>query len=151
IDEGHRESMRDVALDFDASAERAGAANLIVPRGGAWRGYYSFAAAATAALEAALRERKPAEHPLAGRVVTTVGVNGLARAPAFRVLKLGGSAILASRDKPAVQALAQELACRHVQLDAVYTTLHDVLIVCAEEQRHATLKSRGGEVGLHAG
>jgi 3-dehydroquinate dehydratase/shikimate dehydrogenase len=151
IDEGHRESMRDVALDFDASAERAGAADLIVPRGGAWRGYYAFAAAATAALEAALRERKPAEQPLAGRVVVIVGVNGLARAAAFRVLKQGGSAIIASRDKAAAQALAQELGCRHVQLDAVYTTLHDVLIVCAEEQRHATLKSRGGEVGLHAG
>jgi 3-dehydroquinate dehydratase/shikimate dehydrogenase len=151
IDAGHREAMRDVAIEFDPSAERAGAADLIVPRGGSWRGYYAFAWAAGAALETVLRDRKPGAEPLAGRIVMVVGTNGLARAMAFRVQKQGGSAIVASRDKGAAQALAQELGCRHVQLDAVYTTLHDVLIVCAEEQRHATLKSRGGETGLHAG
>jgi 3-dehydroquinate dehydratase/shikimate dehydrogenase len=151
IDEEHREGMRDVAMEFDASAERAGAADLIVPRGGSWQGYYAFDRAAAAALEAVLRERRPGGEPLAGRIVMIVGTNGLARAMASRVKKSGGSTIVASRDKAAAHSMAQELGCRHVQLDAVYTTLHDVLIVCAEEQRHATLKSRGGEIGLHAG
>jgi len=151
IDEGHREAMHDVALEFDATAERAGAADLIVPRGGSWQGYYAFDRAAAAALETVLRERKPSDAPLAGRIVVIVGTNGLARAMASRVKKSGANAIVASREKAAALALAQEIGCRHVQLDAVYTTLHDVLIVCAEEQRHATLKSRGGEIGLHAG
>ena len=151
IDEDHREAMRDLALEFDASAERAGAADLIVPRGGSWQGYYAFDRAAAAALEAVLRERKPGAEPLASRIVMVVGTNGLARAMASRVKKHGGNAIVASRDKAAAQGLAQELGCRHVQLDAVYTTLHDTLIVCAEEQRHATMKNRPSEVGVHAG
>src|SRR5262249_30835519 len=150
-DAEHREAMRDVAMEFDAGAERAGAADLIVPRGGSWHGYYAFAAAAAAALESLLGEHKPSDHPLARRVVVLVGVNGFARAMAYRIKKEGGSAIVASRDRTAAQTLAQELGCRHVGLDAVYTTLHDVLIVCAEEQRHAKLKPKGGDVGLHAG
>jgi shikimate 5-dehydrogenase len=151
IDEEHRESMREVALELDPSAERAGAADLIVPRGGSWQGYYAFDRAAATALESVLRERKPGDTPLAGRIVIIVGTNGLARAMAWRVKKQGGNAIIASRDKVAAQAMAQEIGCRHTQLDAVYTTLHDVLVVCAEEQRHARLKSHSGEVGLHAG
>src|SRR5262249_11171222 len=151
IDEVHREAMHELAIEFEAGADRAGAADLIVPREGTWHGYYSFDRAATAALEAVLRERQPGDKPLNGRTVMIIGANGLARAMAHRMQKNGGLPVVASRDKAAAQQPAQALGSRHVQFDAVYSTLHDVLIVCAEEQRHATLKHRPGETGLHAG
>jgi 3-dehydroquinate dehydratase/shikimate dehydrogenase len=151
VDEPHRKAMRDVVGELEAGAQRANAADLIAHQGDKWNGYYLFDRAATAALEATLRERKPGDKPIDGRTVMLIGVNGLARAMANRVTKSGGIAIIASRDKAAALQLAQEIGCRHVQLDGVYTTLHDVLIVCAEEQRHATLKNKPGEVGIHAG
>src|SRR5262249_34199405 len=52
--------------------------------------------------------------------------------------------------RAAAQQLAQALACRFVQFEAVYTTMHDVVIVCDDEAELA--KSRKGEAaGLHPG
>jgi shikimate 5-dehydrogenase len=151
IDAQHREAMHEVALEMEAGAQRAGAADLIVHQSGSWSGFHLLDRGAVDALEQVLGEQQPADQPLKGRTVMLIGVNGLARAIAYRLQKRGANVIVASRDKAAAHAMAQEQNCRHMQLDAVYTALHDVLIICAEEQRHATLKSKSGETGLHAG
>jgi 3-dehydroquinate dehydratase/shikimate dehydrogenase len=151
IDAQHREAMHEVALEMEAGARRAGSADLIVHQSGTWSGFHLLDRAATDALEHVLHGNHKTDQPLSGRTVMLIGVNGLARAMAYRVQKHGANVIIASRDKAAAHALAQEQNCRHVQLDAVYTALHDVLIICAEEQRHATLKPKSGETGLHAG
>jgi 3-dehydroquinate dehydratase/shikimate dehydrogenase len=151
IDAEHRGAMEELAVEMEAGARRAGAADLIVHQKGSWSGFHLLDRAAVDALEHVLREHQPSDQPMNGRTVMLIGVSGLARAMAYRVQKHGGNVIVASRDKAAAHAMAQEQNCRHVQLDAVYTTLHDVLIVCAEEQRHATLKAKSSEVGLHAG
>jgi 3-dehydroquinate dehydratase/shikimate dehydrogenase len=151
VDEEHSGAMGEVVTEMEHGAERAGIADAIVQSHGKWHGYYLQDRAAAAALEAVLNERTPADKPLEGRTVLLVGVTGAARAMAYRVKKRGGMPIIAGRDKAAALQIAQELGCRHVQLDAVYTTLHDVLIVCAVEQRHATLKNRPGETGVHSG
>jgi 3-dehydroquinate dehydratase/shikimate dehydrogenase len=151
IDTAHRAAMHETALDFEAGAQRAGGADIIVQQSGTWSGFHLLDRAATSALENVLNEHTASAQPLHGRTVLLVGVNGLARAIAYRVQKHGANVIIASRDKAAAHAMAQEQNCRHVQLDAVYSTIHDVVIVCAEEQRHATLKSKSGEIGLHTG
>jgi 3-dehydroquinate dehydratase/shikimate dehydrogenase len=151
IDSAHRAAMQETALELESNARRAGAADIIVQQSGTWSGFHLLDRAATSALEHVLGEHHPSDQPLNGRTVLLVGVNGLARAVAYRVQKHGATVIIASRDKAAAHAMAQEQNCRHVQLDAVYSTIHDVLIVCAEEQRHATLKSKSGETGLHTG
>jgi 3-dehydroquinate dehydratase/shikimate dehydrogenase len=151
IDDEHRAALRELAKEREPGAERSGVVDLLVHHHENWHGYYTLDRAAAAALEETLRERKPGDKPLEGRTVMLVGVNGTARAMAYRVHKRGGIPIVASRDKNAAQQLAQELGCRFIAFDAVYSTLHDVLIVCAQEQRHATLKGKPSETGVHAG
>jgi 3-dehydroquinate dehydratase/shikimate dehydrogenase len=151
LDEGHSAMLADLATERDNSAQRAGNVDALAQQQGAWHGHYLLERAATAALEHVLNERQPSDTPVNGRTVMLIGVNGLARAMTYRIKKLGGIPIVGSRDKAAAQQIAQEFGCRYVQLDAVYSTLHDTLIVCAEEQRHATMKNRPSEIGVHAG
>ena len=67
-----------------------------------------------------------------------------------RELKQRGSVlIIASHEREAAHQLAQELKCRYVQFEAMYSTIHDVLVVCDEEKQAG--KSRGGETGVHPG
>ena len=46
---------------------------------------------------------------------------------------------------------AQLFMCRHVQFEAIYSTMHDVLIVCSEEKEKLKDKARSGETGIHGG
>jgi 3-dehydroquinate dehydratase / shikimate dehydrogenase len=80
--------------------------------------------------------------------VMIVGLNAAARAIAQEVQRHGGNAILASHQKKRGQPLAQELGCRFVQFEAIYSTLHDVLVVCAEEKSDDPKKP---SAGIHAG
>ena len=89
-----------------------------------------------AALEEALRAGQPAdggepgEAPLRGRVIMFVGTNGLSRVLATAAQRAGAIPIIADGDRQAAQALAQALGCRFILPEAVYTTLHDVLVRC---------------------
>jgi shikimate 5-dehydrogenase len=105
--------------------------------------------ASLAALEEALRARHPGnDRPLQGRMVMLVGVNVAARAIAQGVKGRGGVPIIASHERDAARELAQALECRFVQFEALYTTMHDVLVVCDAE---ADPKGRSGEAGVHPG
>ncbi len=67
-----------------------------------------------------------------------------------RELKQRGSALIfASHDRDAAHRLAQEMKCRFVQFEAIYTTIHDALVVCDEEKPRGP--SRGGETVIHPG
>jgi len=88
------------------------------------------------ALEAAMKARSGSEHPLAGRMVLLAGVNDLTRMIALEVAQGGSVLIIAGQDRDAAQQLAQKLKCRYVQFEALYTTTHDVLIVCDEVKIH---------------
>ncbi|HZT81517.1 MAG TPA: type I 3-dehydroquinate dehydratase, partial [Gemmataceae bacterium] len=132
----YQRAVVEMADELAAAAKQAGAADLLMlSKSERWHGYNTLDRAAVAALEAALRERHPGEKPLQGRMVMVVGANGTARAMATLVQECGAAVILASRDKTAAQQLAQELGCRFVQLEALYSTMHDVLIVCDEEKQ----------------
>ena len=37
----------------------------------------------------------------------------------------------------------------HVQFEAIYSTMHDVLVVCSDERDKLREKSRSGEAGVH--
>lgn len=151
VDPEHGAEMRPMAANPEPGAERAGAVDLLVHHNDAWNGYYLLDRAALAALEETMRGRGASAEPLRGRSVMLVGANGTARALAHRVQKHGGIPIVASRDKAAAQRIAQELGSRFVFYEAIYSTLHDVLIVCDQEQKHATLQGKPAETGLHAG
>ncbi len=151
IDEEHQEAMLKVATEIDSRAQQAQAADLIVHEGEHWHGYNLFCRAATAALESTLRAKGHAEKPLEGRTVMLLGATPLTRALGARIQRKGGIAIIGSRDRDAAHQLAQELGCRHVAWEAIYSTLHDVLIVSREEPKLQTSKARSPEGNLHTG
>src|ERR1019366_849399 len=99
----------------------------------AWHGVHTACQAWTNALKNAMRNRYPGNNPLKDRFFLIVGLNAAARVIAKEVARHGGNAILASNDKKAGQALAQSIGCRSIAFDALYTTIHDVLIVCDTE------------------
>jgi 3-dehydroquinate dehydratase / shikimate dehydrogenase len=149
IDEEHRRSLFEIAEELDQAAEQTGAVDmLLLSKHNKWHGFNTQACAAVAALEAVLAATSRAPQPLQGRLVMIAGINAMARTMAQSVQQRGGAVILASHDRNAVQALAAELQCRHVLFDAIYTTMHDVLIVCDEEKDQSPRKEH---VGIHAG
>jgi 3-dehydroquinate dehydratase/shikimate dehydrogenase len=151
IDEEHRGDILEMATELEPRAQQAQAADVIVHQADKWHGFHLFDRAAVAALENALRAKTPAEKPLAGRTVMLAGVNGTTRVLGHRILKHGGIPVIASRQRQAAQDLAQELQCRQVQFEAVYSTLHDVLIRCCEEPLTGTAAAGGRSAGLHTG
>jgi shikimate 5-dehydrogenase len=86
-----------------------------------------------AALETELKARTPSDSPLRDRIVMVVGTGGLARGVVRGVQARGANVVLAGRERNRTRLLAEELSCRYVLKEALYSTLHDVLVVCPEE------------------
>jgi 3-dehydroquinate dehydratase/shikimate dehydrogenase len=133
IDDAHQAAAQTIATELDPSSEEARAADVLRPTDGGWQAFHTASAAVVAALETAMRQASSREQPLHGRMIMIVGTGGLARGIARGVLARGASAILAGRDKERTRQVAQELGCRYVLREALYSTLHDVLVVCPEE------------------
>jgi 3-dehydroquinate dehydratase/shikimate dehydrogenase len=136
IDADHQAAIREVVAELKPSAQTAEAVDFIAHQEGKWQGHHLFCRAVVAALEETVRAKTPKEKPLQGRMVMLVGINGISHALAVRVQQGGGIPILASTDAYEGQRLAGALGCRFVLRDALYTTLHDVLIVCEETEVH---------------
>jgi shikimate 5-dehydrogenase len=86
-------------------------------------------------LEETLKERNPAR-ALAGQMVAIVGGSGISFALGRELTQRGCVVILVSRgERKASHAAALELGCRAIQFEALYSTGHDVLIVCEEEEK----------------
>lgn len=133
VDEEHRRSILEVAAHIEPAAELPQAADLLVHEGEKWCAYNTLSRAAITALEATLRSRSLANRPLEGRQVMIVGTNAMARSLAHAIRQRGGAVIFAGHDRKAIQQLAQIFQCRHVALEALYTTMHDVLVVCGDD------------------
>jgi 3-dehydroquinate dehydratase/shikimate dehydrogenase len=136
IDAEHRQTILQIATEREPSAARTGAADLILFRDNKWHATDTQIPATVNALETAMKARSGSEHPLAGRMVLLTGVNDLTRMIGRELMQRGSVVIIAGRDRDAAHQLAQELKCRFVQFEALYTTIHDVLIVGDEANIH---------------
>jgi 3-dehydroquinate dehydratase/shikimate dehydrogenase len=151
VDDEHRDSITKIAAHLDAAALDAGAADLLLPtKEKEWHGHNTIGPAALAAVEERLRAQQNAS-PLQGRIVLIVGTNGIARAIAHGVKQQGAALIIASHERDRALQLAQALECRHIQFEALYTTMHDILIVCDLETDHIRSKRSSPEAGIHPG
>jgi 3-dehydroquinate dehydratase/shikimate dehydrogenase len=152
VDEDHRGPVVSIAAELDPAAQGTGAVDLLLPKEKSWIGYNTLRQATLAALEENLRARAAADLPLQGHMVLIVGTNPTARTMAYSVKQRGGVLIIASHNRSAAMQLAQSLECRYVQFEALYTTMHEVLLVCDEEKDQSKTKARPGETGgVHAG
>ncbi len=142
IDPGHQSAVQQLVAELRPSAKLAEAVDFMTQQDGKWQGFHVFSRAIIAALDETLRANKPEgsqnaeQGPLTGRMVMFVGANGLSRVLAMAAKQAGAIPIIASSDKHAGQTMAQELGCRFVLIEAVYTTLHDVLVRCDDTVLH---------------
>jgi len=151
VDTEHQESVLSLASKLEPDAATARAVDLLLPGEDGWIGHNTASKAIMAALHTALAEKAPSEKPLQGRILMVVGVNALARAIGYAARDCGARIIVASHNKQAAQELAQALECRFVQWEALYSTLHDAIVVCDDEHEQVKSKSATGEAGLHPG
>jgi 3-dehydroquinate dehydratase/shikimate dehydrogenase len=142
-----REAVREIATELDPAANEAHAVDLLLRSGEGWRGCFTAGSAALAALEAAMRERTGKEKPLQGRMAMVVGTSPSVAALVAALQERGAAVIVASRNREAAHRIAQEAGCRYVLYEALYSTAHDVLIVCDVEKHPG---KGGGEAGIHA-
>jgi 3-dehydroquinate dehydratase/shikimate dehydrogenase len=146
VSDTHGESLREMADELHPSAEQAEAVDVVLHKGDRWAGFYT----GTQAVVQALAEKLPAkadEDPLANRLVAVVGLDATAAALARELNKRCGSVILASHDRKRAQELAHTIGCRHVAFEALYSTVHDVLIVCDHEAD--AVQGKSARPGVH--
>lgn len=145
IDPEHQAAMLEIGPELHGAARETRAVDVLIAKGEAWHGFHTAAPTWSSALTDALRARNAAAaNPIKDRMVMIVGLNAMARLVAAEVQRQGGNAILASYQRKAGQELAQSIGCRFVQYEALYSTMHDALVVCDEEKD----ESRPGATGL---
>jgi shikimate 5-dehydrogenase len=146
IDAEHQSSIVEIQPELHGVAKETQAADVLIQKNSAWHGMHISGQAWISALKNSLKKRNPGDNPLKDRFVLLAGLNGASRIIASEVQRLGGNAIIATNHKKAGQAVAAAVGCRYVAYEAMYVTLHDVLIVCDEEK-----DEKLGRNGIHAG
>lgn len=149
VDADHQQEILQIGAEAHGAAKTTSAADVLIHKGDAWHAFHTAAQTWIDALKRALATKFPGDNPLKDRMVAIVGVNSAAKILAAEVQRHGGSAILASTNKKLGLQLAQEIGCRFILFEALYSTMHDVLVVCAEEKQENAMKP--GSAGVHAG
>jgi 3-dehydroquinate dehydratase/shikimate dehydrogenase len=144
VDQEHRESIRELAARLQGAAERSRCIDLLGQQGDEWTGFLLLARAVVSAVEGVLRHKYKEPTPLQGRVFLIAGITPLSREVAHRLARNGARLVVTDRDRTKAHVLAQVLECRAVQFEALYSTLHDVLIFGGET-------GSGREQPLHPG
>lgn len=146
VDPEHREALKEIAGELHGAARNVGAVDVLLHKPEGWHGFNTGYQVVFQGLTALLQQ-KFGDNPMSNRIFVLAGLRGLARPLAEEIIQRGGSVILASHLKKAGQQRAQELSCRYIQFEALYSTMHDVLIVCDDEKEAAA----GRTTAVHAG
>ena len=143
VNDANQARMLELQPELHGVAKGMGAFDLLVHKDETLHGFHGEGQAAVGAFLAAMSKRFGGEHPIKGRQVAIVGLTGPARLIAEETIRRGGGVILASQDKKQGTALAQQLGCRFIQFEAVYSTMHDAIVFAVDEStetRDAKLK-----------
>lgn len=146
IDPEHQREIIDINPELHGAAKDTQAADVLIFKGEKWHGLHMSSHVWTKALRGALAKRFPGDNPFKDRFVLIAGLNGSSKMIAKEVQRNQGNAIIASNNKKAGAAVASEVGCRFIAFDALYSTMHDVLIVCDEEKDEKLSKA-----GIHTG
>jgi len=149
VDEEHRETIREMTTQLQGAAERSRCIDLIGQQGDEWTGFLLLDRAVVSVLSSVMQQKYNQPNPLQGRTFMIAGITPLSREIAHRLAKHGGLLVVTDRDRARAQTLAQVLSCRMVQFEAVYSTLHDVLIFGGDSMPAGG--GTGKEKPLHVG
>jgi 3-dehydroquinate dehydratase/shikimate dehydrogenase len=146
IDADHQATIVEIQPELHGLAKETQAVDVLIQKNSAWHGMHTSGQAWINALKTALKKRNPGDNPLKDRFVLFAGLTGASIIIANEVQRQGGNAIIATNDKKRGPAAAAAIGCRYIPYEALYVTLHDVLIVCDEE-----IDEKLGRAGIHAG
>jgi 3-dehydroquinate dehydratase/shikimate dehydrogenase len=130
VDAENQETLRDVAGEVDGSVGDASVDLLVQDQAKQWVGIHTLGPAAGAALES---EMQLAGRPLQQAMVVIAGVTPIARGVARDLAKRGAKLIFASADRNEAARMCQAVGGRQIQPEAIYTTLHDAVVVSREK------------------
>ncbi len=148
VDEAHQHQLVGIAGELHSSAEQTRTADLLLSKDEQWKAYNMACLALVAGLARALSQKFAGAVPLKDRMVMLVGLTPLGRALAGEIQRQGGNITICSHQKKAGLQMAQDLGCRFIQFEALYSSSHDVLVVCDEEKDQAPGR---GAAGVHPG
>jgi 3-dehydroquinate dehydratase/shikimate dehydrogenase len=146
IDSEHQTKVMEIQPELHGLAKEIQAADVLIYKNEAWHGMHTTGQVWINALKNALKKRHSGDNPLKDRFVLLAGFTSASRIIAAEVQRLGGNAIIATNDKKRGPAIAAAVGCRYIPYEAMYVTLHDVLIVCDEE-----IDEKFGRNGIHPG
>lgn len=148
----HADAARKAADVLDPQVKETGIVDLLLPQDGGLRGTSTLGPATVEELLATLHEQFASRRPLDGRTVMLVGAGALPRLMARAVQRHGAIPIFTSRDSDEAREAARFAGCRHVPYEALYSTLHDVLIVCENSNSDKVPRNRVARTGpVHPG
>jgi 3-dehydroquinate dehydratase/shikimate dehydrogenase len=133
VDDASQGPLLELDIELHGTARKTKAFDLIVPKDDGLHGFHKGAKAWMHQLAETLKKKFDPVNPIKDRIVMFAGIGPAAKLLASEIQEAGGNAVLASANKNAGLAMAKELGCRFVQWEALYSTLHDVLVVCEPE------------------
>jgi 3-dehydroquinate dehydratase/shikimate dehydrogenase len=133
IDPSHQAAMLEIAPHVHGAAKTSRAADLVMRKDDAWHASHVSAQAWVTAFADALKTKHETNPVLKDRIVVLVGLSGATHVLAREIHKHGGNAVIASYRRKEAGEVAKQLGCRFVQFEALYSTMHDAVVVCAEE------------------
>lgn len=145
VDPEHQSALVEIGAELHGAAKQTRAVDVLLRKDEAWHGVHVSCQAWVSALAEKFKQKHGGDQPFANRVVLIAGITPAARALAGEVQRAGAGVILASHRRKAGQQAAQEVGCRFIGFDGIYSTMHDALVVCDEERDEA---ARGA--GIHA-
>jgi 3-dehydroquinate dehydratase / shikimate dehydrogenase len=149
LDKENYESSFEIGSFDETSRTPVQAADYLHPVEGGWRASNTYGQAVANALEAHFKQRDPSlETPLKGRLVAFVGCGPLTRMVAAAIKSKGCSVIFASKDRDLAQRLGQTFGGRQIALEALYQTIHEILIVSSDGNASDAETDDDGEAPL---
>ncbi len=139
----HQSALVDIGVELHGAAKTTRAVDVLLSKNNAWHGMNASCQAWVGALAEKFKERHAGSEPFKDRIVLIAGITPAAQALAAEVQRCGAGAILASHKKKAGQQAAQEVGCRSIAFEAIYTMMHDALVVCDEEREDAARPGTG--------
>ncbi|MER3417075.1 MAG: hypothetical protein C4297_12810 [Gemmataceae bacterium] len=144
VDQEHQAALYTCVARADKAAQFAAAADFLVRAPDrSWHGYHLLSDAVCRVLQ----QGPASQQTLSGRIVVVVGTGPLGKALVYRLKQVGALPIVAGRQRDILQEIAQNAGCRYLLAEAIYSTMHDVLIVA---EAHAEAR-KAGEAPLHPG
>lgn len=143
VDPEHQSVLVEVGAELHGAAKQTRAVDVLVHKNDAWHGVHASCQAWVSAVADKFKQKHGGQNPFQNRMVLIAGITPAALALAGEMTRAGAGVILATHKRKAGQQAAQEVGCRFVAFDAIYSTMHDALVVCDEERDQAAKPGTG--------